>query len=313
MWDFFYRGNNVENNKIKEPISFDLQVEAIKNKGFIVDNKNECKEFLLEANYYRVLAYLLPFKQSDKSYIKEINFKRIQKMYEFDSEIRALLFSTIEHVEFYLRTQFSYYFTMKYGSLGYLKEDNFSEKHNHEKFINKLNEYIEKNQKSPIVKHHKEKYDGKYPLWVIIEYFSISSISYFYADLKTQDKKYLARTLFNTSFECLRNWLICLTGLRNRCAHYARLYYWNFLFKPKQYSTLNYTFDNSLFSQIYLLKQLYPSKEKWENEFLTELEKLINKYGDDISLKHMGFPINWKEILSFQKDLNINHQSILKE
>lgn len=297
---------NTDEHNVKNPISFELQVQSIKNKGFIVDNELECKEFLLEANYYRVLAYLLPFKQSDGNYIKDINFKRIQRMYKFDSDMRTLLFNTIEHIEFYLRTQFSYYFSMKYGALGYLDESNFYPKHNHDNFIAKVNEYLLRNKNSLVVKHHNEKYEGKFPLWVVIEYFSISSISYFYADLKTQDKKYIARNLFNTSYECLRSWLVCLTTIRNRCAHYARLYYLNFLYVPKQYSALEYIFDDTLFSQIYLLKQLYPSKSKWENEFLIKLEKLIEEYKNDISFEHIGFPSNYKEILSFEINTNSN-------
>lgn len=298
--------DNKENNDVKNPISFDLQVESIKNKGFIVEDEVECKEFLLEVNYYRALAYLLPFKQIDGTYIKGINFKRIEKMYKFDSEMRSLLFKTIEHIECYLRTQFSYYFTMKYGSLGYLDACNFYPKHNHENFMLKINEYLARNKNSLVVKHYNEKYDGKFPLWVVIEYCSISFISYFYADLKTQDKKYIARNLFNTSYECLRSWLVSLTLIRNRCAHYARLYYISFLFVPKQYNTLEFIFDDTLFSQIYLLKQLYPSKPKWENEFLTKLDKLIKEYKDDISFTHIGFPSNWKEVLSFEDNKNNN-------
>ena len=35
--------DNKENNDVKNPISFDLQVESIKNKGFIVEDEVECK------------------------------------------------------------------------------------------------------------------------------------------------------------------------------------------------------------------------------------------------------------------------------
>ena len=44
-------------------------------------------------------------------------------------------------------------------------------KHNHDKFRKLLNVCIEENKNSLVVKHHKEKYDGKFPIWVIIEFF----------------------------------------------------------------------------------------------------------------------------------------------
>lgn len=47
---------------VKEPITYDEQVKRIAAKGFIVENPDSCKEFLKQANYYRLLAYYLPFK-----------------------------------------------------------------------------------------------------------------------------------------------------------------------------------------------------------------------------------------------------------
>ena len=50
---------------VKEPITYDEQVKRIAAKDFIVENPDSCKEFLKQANYYRLLAYYLPFKKKD--------------------------------------------------------------------------------------------------------------------------------------------------------------------------------------------------------------------------------------------------------
>lgn len=86
----------------------------------------------------------------------------------------------------------------------------------------------------------------------------MGTLSYLYADLLTPDKKQIASTSFNTSADCLQSWLRCLTDLRNRCAHYSRLYYWIFSAVPKTPQNAPYTFDRKLFSQILMLKYLYP-------------------------------------------------------
>lgn len=41
------------------------------------------------------------------------------------------------------------------------------------------------------------------------------------------------------------------------------------------------------------LRELYPSTEKWNNEFLPAIEALFEKYTEDINLYHLAFPKDW--------------------
>lgn len=43
-----------------------------------------------------------------------------------------------------------------------------------------------------MVKHHKANYNGQFPIWVMIEFFSIGMLSYFYKDMLAEDKKAVA-------------------------------------------------------------------------------------------------------------------------
>ena len=142
-----------------------------------------------------------------------------------------------------------------------------------------------------------EKYDGKFPIWVIIEFFSMGMLSYFYADLQSGDQKYIAKEIYDTSVACLKSWLRCITDLRNRCAHYSRLYYWSFTALPKMPKESVAPQNRKLFSQILVLKRLYPDKKEWNSKVMTELRAVIEEYEDDISLKHIGFPQDWYEQL----------------
>lgn len=282
---------------IKAPKTYAQLVEIIKNKGFKVEDTDACIKFLKQANYYRLSAYFLPFRQKDGLYYQGIDFNRIQRIYTFDSHLRTLLFQSIEQIEFYMRTTLSYYLAHKYGALGYLVPENYSNRHNVEKFRVKMEQCIQENGRSLVVQHHKEKYNGLFPIWVIIEFFSIGMLSYCYGDLKSVDQKKIARDSFSISSSCLISWMRCITDLRNRCAHYARLYYWSFPAIPLTPKSSIYQMDRKLFSQILMLKYLYPDKEIWNNRFVNEIETLINEYQSDISLKHIGFPVNWKELL----------------
>lgn len=282
---------------VKKPTTFEEQVDLIKGKGFTVEDDQQCIEFLNKANYYRLSAYLLPFRKLDKTYIQGINFCRVQNIYYFDSQLRALLFKLIEEIEFYLRTQLAYYHAHKYGSLGYLYPENFSKQHQSEIFKVKIEECIKENARTLVVKHHTIKYDGKFPIWVIIEYFSMGMLSYFYSDFITEDQKLLAKRLYGTTPNHLRSWLRCITDLRNRCAHYSRLYFWSFSAIPKIPNKFNYMANRHLFTQILMLMFLYPEQEKWNEVVVLTIKRLIEEFQDYICIKHIGFPDDWEILL----------------
>ena len=70
---------------IKQPKTYEQQVELIKEKGFIVNNDTECISFFKQANYYRLSAFFLPFRKKNGTYFADISFNRIQRIYKLDS------------------------------------------------------------------------------------------------------------------------------------------------------------------------------------------------------------------------------------
>lgn len=282
---------------LKQPKTCSEQVKITRAKGFIVNDDADCITFLKQANYYRLSAYFLPFRKRDGTYFTGVNISRIQRIYNFDSQIRALLFQAIEQIEFYMRTTLSYYLANKYGTLGYLDKNTYSERHNADKFNEKVEQCIQENKRTLVVKHHQEKYGGQFPVWVIIEFFSMGMLSYCYGDLKSEDQKIIARNAFSSSSACINSWLRCITDLRNRCAHYSRLYFWTFPAIPLTPKGNSFRMDRKLFSQIMMLKYLYPDKNFWNTKFVIGIEMLIKEYLPDISLKHIGFPENWEALL----------------
>jgi len=116
-------------------------------------------------------------------------------------------------------------------------------------------------------------------------------ISYFYSDLHTLDQKEIAKQ-YNINYRDLRSWLRCLTDLRNICAHYGRLYYRVFSASPANLD-ISESKKRRLWGIMLVLKFVYPSTNKWNNEFLPLLSKLFNDYNHDIDLYHIAFPKDW--------------------
>lgn len=276
---------------IKKATTFQEQVEILKSRGCTIDDEYFCIETLSNINYYRFSAYLLPFKNSDNSYIAGTSFDKIYHLYEFDSKLRNILYRAIEVIEVSLRTRLSYLHGHKYGALGYLEPSNFSNRHDTHKFEQNICSVTNRNKKLLFVKHHLNNYDGKFPIWVISELFSFGMISYFYSDLHTEDQKTIAEQ-YNVNYRDLQSWLRCLTDLRNVCAHSGRLYYRVFSASPASLN-LSESSKRRLWGIILVLKEVYPSRRKWNSEYIPVLEALFHDYKPYINLYHLAFPRNW--------------------
>lgn len=283
--------------ELKPATTFDEQLELLQNRHCKIVDPAFCKMVLQHINYYRFTAYFLPFRAADGTYKDGTSFHRVFRIYEFDRKIRQILFSAIEQIELYLRTQFSYFHAHRYGALGYMDASNYGVRHNHEHFQDLFLVEVQHNKTVPFVKHHCEKYDGNFPIWVATELFSFGMLSFFYRDLKTADKKELARSIYQTTYSNLDSWLRCCTDLRNICAHYGRLYYRIFSAVPATPNGFPITLRRSLFDHIVMLKFLYPDRDRWNGEVLSSMAAVLEEYAGDIELSHIGFPGNWYDLL----------------
>jgi len=167
---------------MKRPTTYEEQRALLMSRGLVIEDNEACLNFLRAVNYYRLTAYLLPFKKCDGTYGDGLTFDRIQRIYEFDGKLRTLLFVAIEEVELYLRSRLAYHFAHTYGATGYLNKENYNAAHDHARFIETVDAAIKNNKSTPVVKHHMQLYNGQLPIWAMIEFFSIGSLSYFYKD-----------------------------------------------------------------------------------------------------------------------------------
>ena len=178
----------------KKPLTYGEQIALIRQKGFVIydDEIEDCITFLKKVNYYRLSAYFLPFMRPDRTFEEGVSFFRLRRIYEFDSRLRSLIFEVIEDVEVCLRTQLSYYVSQKYGAFGYLNDAMYSRRHDEHHFLGLIRRCVEQNRDSPVIRQSQAKNDGKVPLWIIVEFFTVGMLSNFFSDMKTADQKEIA-------------------------------------------------------------------------------------------------------------------------
>ena len=281
-------------SKLKTATTYEEQIAILQERGIFVSDMDACRSALRRIGYYRLSAYLLPFRTQTESYT--VSFQRIAQIYHFDTTMHVILSRAILDIEVFLRSQIAYFHSHKYGAEGYLDQNIYNSLHNHSRFLDRIASCKKENENTPIVQHHNQKYGGHFPLWVIIEFFSMGMLSYFYSDLPTADQKAISREAYGQVYP-LCSWLRCLTDLRNKCAHYSRMYFWKFSATPKM-ARVPFEPNRTLFTQIYMLKLLHPSAETWNAEVFEKIRLAIAESRDDVDLAHIGFPENWEDLLS---------------
>ncbi len=273
----------------KNPISIKQQIETLVGRGCIINDKEYAEKCLTNINYYRLAHYSTPFLKQKGKYDEGTTFEAIMKVYDFDRLLRRLIMTYLEEIEISLRAIVSNYHAMKYGALGYLNASTFDQKHNHQALLSKIDRLMETNDKEDFVIHHKNKYGGVMPVWAAMELFSFGTLVYFYIDMKNSDQKEIADKFFNMNYRTVEDRLMCISDLRNACAHYTRLYENPFPFAPKSSEGLGFDADDTLYSFLACARSLYPDKEKWDNEFVGAVKELIKKYDMADKMKGYGF------------------------
>lgn len=273
----------------KTPATIKQQIGILRQRGCIIDDEEYARKCLTNINYYRLAYYFAPFLERKGKYRDGTTFEQIMKVYDFDRVLRRMLMTYLEEIEISMRAIISNYHAMKYGALGYLNASGFDPHHNHQAFLSKIERLIEANENEEFVKHHKKKYGGIMPVWAAVELFSFGTLTYFLIDMKSADKKDMVSQHFDLNYRTVEDRMLCLSDLRNVCAHYTRLYENPFPNAPKSSEGLGFEPDNTLKSYMAVARSLYPDKYKWENEFIPAVANLIDEYGMIDYMSGYGF------------------------
>ena len=290
--------------ELKRKKTFDEQIDLLKNRNLIIDNEKQAKYILSKVNYYRLSGYFKYFYQSENRFKEGTSFDDIYNIYKFDTELRRLIMSLTEEVEISFRTYVAYYIAHNFGEEGYLDSSKFNEKY-HNKFIDNIKEKINAYKEKEFIKHHNKQYNGKLPIWVIVEIFSFNDLSRLYGNMSNKDRKNIIRNNYVNidilySAIDVHNWIRILCDVRNICAHYERLFnrrLTNSFKLPRKY---NKVFSNTLFSVLIVLKLLINNEIIWD-DFLDKFYNLLDKYNFS-DFEALGFTNDWKLILESKKD-----------
>ena len=132
-----------------------------------------------------------------------------------------------------------------------------------------------------------------------MELMSFSNVSKLYSSMYFSEKDIIAQAV-GTGRETLVNNLHCLSVLRNKCAHAARLY--NTLFNPpamftkaflRKYTEVK---NDSLFAYVIVLAKRLPDTES-KKVLISDIGNIVKQF-DKRDISRIGFPENYLAILT---------------
>ena len=304
-------------NKIFKTL--DEQVAIMKDKGLIIEDEILAKEILLRENYFFMNGYRTLFMKSlsEKTFVTGASFNELYGIFNFDRQMRNILFKNLLIIENNLKSILSYHLSKAYGirENDYLNPENFNRDVERKRQVNdllgKMKRQIRANASNHTATSHYQNKYGYIPLWIAVKVLSFGIVSELFIILKPRDQQAIA-DFFKVNAEDLITYLPILSNYRNLCAHEEILFdhrvqrmientrFHEKLDIPKLNGEYIYG-KNDLFALIVILKQLLRTDDF--REMIKEMEYELNLLDSKLSsisigkvMDRMGFPINYLEM-----------------
>lgn len=287
----------------KQLLTLQQQIDILKQRGLIIENEAEAISTLDSISYFRLAGYWRLMEADKRQHIfkPESRFSQIISLYHFDEELRLLIFSAIQQIEVTVRARMIRLFSERHGAFWFMDSTLAENDTMFTKNLQSLQDELNRSEDEYILEHFR-KYDAPSmpPVWKTMEVASMGTLSKLYGNMDdSAAKKAVSRSFMIPKFEYMRNWLRCITVVRNICAHHARLWNTNIVVKPNLPNHLPDTWitnrqltPDKLYPHLcyiaYWLNSINPT-----NTFTTDIKALLSKY-PVVDPAAMGFPRGWQ-------------------
>lgn len=231
----------------KPAYSIDEQLSLLKQRGMLFRDENNARHYLENISYYRLKGYWWDTQNNFENHTFQPNiyFEDIITRYNFDRQLRLILFDAIERIEIALRTKMIYYLSISHGGMWYLDASLFSSKNIkingemktiHQNILDELQKEFRRSQES-FIKDHRNRYpDQDAESWKMLEVASMGTLSKLYKNIQHQlpAKAIIAKEMGLNFHRELSSWLEAITYVRNIIAHHSRLWSRNMVKQPTE-------------------------------------------------------------------------------
>lgn len=235
-------------------LSVDEQIDQLHRRGVHVPDRAAAAALLREVGYYRLTGYLYPFRASMRTesagrtavtvldtYRAGTTFADAAALLAFDRQLRLLVIEGVERIEVATRTQLAHVLGR---SSPFAHEDattfndSFTTRDGdgtsaHEEWLDRVRRRQSDSDES-FVAHFRTKYDGRMPIWALIEILELGQVSRLYGGLRNDTATEIAATFGVPTKKLMQSWLATINYVRNVAAHHARLFNRKLVVAPRR-------------------------------------------------------------------------------
>ncbi len=213
----------------KEPFTIESQISLLERRGLYFRDRKAASHHLCNITFYRLRGYTYPFqgKEDPHNFTQDISFDDILNLYNFNRELRQIVFSAIEQIEVALRSNIINNWAISSGSHWYLNPALYRNILRFEADIDRLSGEIKRSLED-FINHYRKKYTNPElpPSWMSLEVASLRLLSSMFKNLKDgQEKEAVLNHFGLRKIDILESWVWSFANIRNICAHHGRL--WN--------------------------------------------------------------------------------------
>lgn len=288
----------------KKSFTIEQQIWQLRERGMAIADENQVKHYLSQISYYRLAGYWWPMQKDKEKHEFKTNtkFEDVISLYNFDRELRILLFDVIEKIEISLRTKLIYHLSHEFDAWWFQNTEIFQDTGALVETLASIKEEVDRS-KDIFIREHKKKYkeDSRFPpAWKTLELTSFGSLSKLYGNLKNtiKSKDVIAQELGAVNHTYLPSWLQSIAQIRNYCAHHSRLWNKNLPGTPKILSRPPHkwvkdvpTDTQKLYLHLCIMKYLINIIAPG-NSFSKTLSELLEKY-PSVDANALGMKANW--------------------
>ena len=290
-------------NKVSRTIT--EQITLLKSRGMLMKDEQTAAFYLGHISYFHLKAYWWDMQTDRINHIFAPNsyFEDAIARYNFDRQLRLILFDAIEFIEIALRTKLIYHLSQAYGGLWYMDDSIVMDKTKHQDCLIDLQTEFARNSESFTINFRKKHPTDNPDAWLIFEAVTFGTLSKIYSNLNPQlpQKSLIAHEFGLNSINDLSSWLAAISYLRNVIAHHSRVFGRDILKRPvlpqsprNQWLQFGVTPVQEkkpfvvISTMVYLCNAINPN-----NEIKNKLLDLFNS-NPNIPIYKMGFFNNWQ-------------------
>ncbi|MEA0974434.1 Abi family protein [Lacticaseibacillus paracasei] len=275
----------------RKATNYKEQINILKQRGLTIRDDHAAESILKSIGYFRFKGYCLtsygPIKETFRP---GITIDQIYRIYQFDSDIRALTMKACQRAEVRFKSIMGMELALKYGpvlpKMGFYEANSFIEWKKRTK-----DAHDQGSARSEMYVHNYRDNYHEWPIWVDLELSTFGNVSKLYTWLKTPMKKTIAAD-YGVNHKYIKNWAHILTVSRNTCAHnsrfYGRLLSLGVLVPTKYQSFFGM---NTYFSITFVLFKMLEHKDF--ASYLHGLHAISKKYGNEVDWQQLGFQTQW--------------------